>query len=118
MPAKGMAYTNTNDNTFIDGEVNAGHHFNTDTFFNVACPTPLTSLSILGTLIHAHGNAEALANVKETTKKLINKTANTGSHAALFFLFRYAAVPKVMYLLRAAPAYMAEAFLWVINKLV
>ena len=86
---------------------NTGSHY--DTFLNLAHSTPLTHLTILGAPIHPQGYEAAIANIDEITGRLIDRTANIGSHAALFFLSRYAAVPRATYLLRAAPVYTADA---------
>ena len=78
--------------------------------------THITRLNILGAPIHAQGHEEALANIEAITKTFISRTANIGSHTALFFLSRYAAVPRAMYLLRAAPVYQTQESLRAIDE--
>lgn len=85
--------------------------------FRIAHPTSFTSLSILGAPIHANGNDEALSNIKGVTRTLINRTANIFSHGALFFLSRYAVVPRATYLLEAAPVHTSKDSLGVIDEL-
>ena len=104
----------TNGDAHINNSANAGPHI--EDFFSVARPTPLTNLSILGAPIHADGHGEALSAIEEVTSTLIDRTANIGSHAALFFLSRYAAVPRAIYLLRAAPVHAAEESLRAIDE--
>ena len=84
-------------------------------FFNIARRTPLPHLSILGAPIHAQGHGEALSAIDEITRTLVDRTATIGSHPAFFFLSRYAAVPRAIYLLRASPVYAAEESLQAID---
>ena len=58
-----------------------------------------------------------MSTIKETTRTLIIRTANIRSHTALFFLSRYAAVPRATYLLRASPVYAAEESLQAIDEM-
>ena len=97
-----------------DNGINSGP--NNQPFLTFARPTPLTNLSILGAPIHAQGHGQALSAIEEVTSNLIERTANIGSHAALFFLSRYAAVPRATYLLRATPIYTAEESLRAIDE--
>ena len=48
---------------------------------------------------------------------MITRTADIGSHAALFFLSRYASVPRATYLMRAAPVYKAPLSLNAIDDM-
>lgn len=107
--------SHTDADTLTNSDGNPGPHI--DRLLSIVRPTPLTSLSILGAPVHAHGNDEALANIEEITRTLIDRTANIGSHAALFFLSRYAAVPRATYLLRAAPVHATAEPLEAIDEL-
>lgn len=70
--------------------------------------TPLRRLSFLGSPIHSDVFNDALKNISDVTKKLIARTTDIGSHTALFFLARYASLPRVTYLMRATPVYKAS----------
>ena len=95
-------------------EANTGSHF--EEFLSIANSTSPTRLTILGVPIHTIGHEEALANIQEITRTLMNRTANIGSHAALFFLSRYTAVFRATYLLRTAPVYTAGESLRAIDE--
>ncbi|KAG0715538.1 Retrotransposable element SLACS protein [Chionoecetes opilio] len=69
--------------------------------------TPLSTLSLLGAPICAESLPEALDTASQDTKRMIERVDGIGSHAALFFLSRYASVPRCTYLMRAAPTYLA-----------
>ncbi|MPC61313.1 hypothetical protein E2C01_055383 [Portunus trituberculatus] len=92
--------------TLANNAENSGPH--TDDLLLTAHRTLLTRLSILGSPIHARGSDEDLGKIKDTIRILIDRTSNSGSHATLFFLSRYAAVPRATYLLRSAPAHAAN----------
>jgi len=79
--------------------------------------TPLKELMLLGAPIQQAAINEALHQIRTTTETLIGRTEHIGSHAALFFLSRYASVPRSIYLMRATPTYMAENYLEEIDNL-
>ena len=107
--------SHTDDGTRTNSDGNPGRHI--DRLSRFARLTRVTSLSILGAPVQIHDSYQALDNIKETTRILIERTANIGSHAALFFLSRYAAVPRATYLLRAAPFYTTPGPLTAIDEM-
>ena len=72
-----------------------------------ARPVPLHSLSLLGAPIHVDGLADALEDATQSSKRMIERVEDIGSHLAFFFLSRFSFVPRCTYLLRAAPTYLA-----------
>ncbi len=77
----------------------------------------LNNLTLLGAPIHPDSTGEALDKIQGITTTLIQRTGLINSHRALFFLSRYASVPRATHLMRTSPVYMAEDNLIAIDEL-
>ncbi len=86
-------------------------------FSSSARTIPPSDLSLLGAPIHPDNSVENLAAIEALNRTLIQRTGFLDSHTALFFLSRYASVPRATYLMRAAPVYTAGERLQAIDEL-
>ena len=88
-----------------------------DQFLNGARLVTPRDLSLLGVPIHEDNSGETLSAIETITRTLIHRTGLLDSHMALFFLSRYASVPRATYLMRAAPVFTAGDKLRAIDEL-
>ena len=72
--------------------------------------TPIEEATLLGTLLSTGAAVDsALAGKRTDLEVLIKRLALIPSHAALFLLKNALAIPKLLYLLRTAPALTAQS---------
>ena len=104
-------------NAFRNANRTGAANNDVDQLANPEAPTPpelpetrrtqLRELTLLGTPISTNAVPEMIEAASRATARLIERVEKIDSHAAPFFLSRYASVPRYTYLRHAAPTFQA-----------